>query len=76
MSNEKGVKRIEVPQEFLKQLSFARRWLRIDDNKILLREKVIVIPKHLVERRDENLRKYLRKLRRLLDRQIDAISIR
>jgi hypothetical protein len=76
MSNEKGVKRIEVPQEFLKQLSFARRWLRVDDNKILLREKVIVIPKHLLERRDENLRKYLRKLRRLLDRQIDAISIR
>ena len=76
MSNERGVKRIEVPQEFLKQLSFARRWLRVDDNKILLREKVIVIPKHLVERRDENLRKYLRKLRKLLDRQIDAISIR
>jgi hypothetical protein len=76
MSNEKGVKRIEVPQEFLKQLSFARRWLRVDDNKILLREKVIVIPKHLVERKDENLRKYLKRLRRLLDRQIDAISIR
>jgi hypothetical protein len=76
MSNEKGVKRIEVPPEFLKQLSFARRWLRIDDNKILLKEKVIVVPKHLVERKDENLKKYLKKLRRLLDRQIDAISIR
>jgi len=76
MSNEKGVKRIEVPTEFLKQLSFARRWLRISDNKILLREKVVVIPRHLVERKDENLRKYLKKLRRLLDRQIEAISIR
>jgi len=75
MSNEKGVKRIEVPEEFLKQLSFARRWLRVDDNKVLLREKVVVIPKHLVERKDENLKKYLKKLRRLLDRQIEAISI-
>jgi hypothetical protein len=70
------VKRIEVPREFLKQLSFAKRWLRIDDNKVLLREKVVVIPRHLVERKDDNLKKYLRKLRKLLDRQIDAISIR
>jgi hypothetical protein len=76
VSNERGVKRIEVPPEFLKQLSFARRWLRVDDNKVLLREKVIVVPKHLVERKDESLRKYLKKLRKLLDRQIDAISIR
>jgi hypothetical protein len=70
------VKRIEVPREFLKQLSFAKRWLRIDDNKVLLREKVVVIPRYLVERKDDNLKKYLRKLRKLLDRQIDAISIR
>ena len=76
MSNEKGVKRIEVPPEFLKQLSFARRWLRVDDNKILLREKVVVVPRHLVERKDDNLKKYLKRLRKLLDRQIEVISIR
>ena len=76
MSNERGVKRIEVPKEFLKQLSFARRWLRVDDNKVLLKEKVIIVPKHLIEKKDENLRKYLRKLRKLLDKQIEAISIR
>jgi len=76
VSNERGVKRIEVPKEFLKQLSFARRWLRVDDNKVLLKEKVIIVPKHLIEKKDENLRKYLRKLRKLLDKQIEAISIR
>jgi len=76
MSNEKGVKRIEVPPEFLKQLSFARRWLRVDDNKVLLREKIIVIPKHLIEKKDDKLKKYLKKLKRLLDRQIKTISIR
>jgi len=76
VSNEKGVKRIEVPPEFLKQLSFARRWLRVDDNKILLREKVVVVPRHLVERKDDNLKKYLKRLRKLLDRQIEVISIR
>jgi len=75
MSNQKGVKRIEVPREFLKQLSFARKWMRIDDNKVLLGEKVIIVPKHLLEKNDKNLKKYLKKLKKLLDRQIEAISI-
>jgi hypothetical protein len=48
MSNQKGVRRIEVPKEFLKQLSFARRWMRIDDNKVILK-RAILIPEHLLK---------------------------
>jgi len=76
MSNQKGVKRIEVPREFLKQLSFARKWMRIDDNKVLLGEKVIIVPKHLLEKNDKNLKKYLRKIKKLLERQVEELTFK
>ena len=76
MSNQKGVKRIEVPRKFLKQLSFARKWMRIDDNKVLLGEKVIIVPKHLLEKNDKNLKKYLRKIKKLLERQVEELTFK
>jgi hypothetical protein len=59
MSNQKGVRRIEVPKEFLKQLSFARRWMRIDDNKVILK-RAILIPEHLLKDNQKNLKKYVK----------------
>jgi len=75
MSNQKGVRRIEVPKEFLKQLSFARRWMRIDDNKVILK-RAILIPEHLLKDNQKNLKKYVKKLRKLLERQEEELVFR
>jgi hypothetical protein len=75
MSNQKGVRRIEVPKEFLKQLSFARRWMRIDDNTVILK-RAVLIPEHLLKDNQKNLKKYVRKLRKLLERQEEELTFR
>ncbi len=75
MSNQKGVRRIEVPKEFLKQLSFARRWMRIDDNIVILK-RAVLIPEHLLKDNQKNLKKYVRKLRKLLERQEEELTFR
>ena len=75
MSNQKGVRRIEVPKEFLKQLSFARRWMRIDDNTVILKKSVL-IPEHLLKDNQKNPKKYVKKLRKLLERQEEELIFR